>query len=102
LAVVTRAAQGIDTVSGESTSALVDYGNLDEIDAALPFTREFQKVFLERYWQKRPLLIRQAIPLFQSPVEPEELAGLLLDGEEVTARIILERDGKQPWEVVRI
>jgi len=78
---------------------MVDYGNLDEIDAALPFTRVFQKVFLEKYWQKRPLLIRQAIPLFQSPVEPEELAGLVLDGEEVTARIILERDGKQPWEV---
>ena len=33
-------------------------------------------VFLRDYWQKRPLLIRQALPGFVSPVSPDDLAGL--------------------------
>ena len=34
--------------------------------------------FLRDYWQKKPLLVRQAIPGFESPVSPDELAGLSL------------------------
>ena len=33
-------------------------------------------VFLRDYWQKRPLLVRQAFPGFESPISPEDLAGL--------------------------
>ena len=29
--------------------------------------------FLREYWQKKPLLIRNAFPGFQSPVSPDEL-----------------------------
>lgn len=54
--------------------------------------------FLREYWQKKPLLIRQAFPEFESPVTPDELAGLALE-EEVESRIILERDGVTPWEL---
>ena len=32
------------------------------------------RVFLRDYWQKKPLLIRQALPDFQSPIDPDELA----------------------------
>lgn len=32
--------------------------------------------FLRDYWQKRPLLVRNAFPGFQSPIQPEDLAGL--------------------------
>ncbi len=32
--------------------------------------------FLREYWQKRPLLIRNAFPGFVSPISPEDLAGL--------------------------
>ena len=32
--------------------------------------------FLREYWQKRPLLVRAAFPGFESPVEPDDLAGL--------------------------
>ncbi len=53
--------------------------------------------FLAQYWQKRPLLIRGAVPGFHSPVSPEELAGLALkDG--VASRLILEH-GEYPWEL---
>lgn len=54
--------------------------------------------FLRDYWQKKPLLIRNAIPGFTSPLEPEELAGLACE-EDVTARLILEHGGAYPWEM---
>ncbi|KHL68427.1 hypothetical protein SF06_27790 [Pseudomonas flexibilis] len=55
--------------------------------------------FLREYWQKKPLLIRQAIPDFQSPISPDELAGLSLE-EEVESRLVLEH-GEHPWELRR-
>lgn len=55
--------------------------------------------FLRDYWQKKPLLIRQALPGFESPVSPDELAGLSLE-EEVESRLVLEH-GTHPWELRR-
>ncbi|MHB9021164.1 MAG: cupin domain-containing protein [Halothiobacillus sp.] len=52
--------------------------------------------FLRHYWQKKPLLIRQAMPGFVSPLSPEELAGLACE-EDVPARLILESAGERPW-----
>lgn len=54
--------------------------------------------FLREYWQKKPFLVRQAFPKFESPVRPEELASLARD-EEVEARLVLERGGAYPWEL---
>lgn len=49
--------------------------------------------FLRDYWQKRPLLIRNAFPGFEPPLSPDDLAGLACtDGG--LARIILRGDGK--------
>lgn len=53
--------------------------------------------FLRDYWQKKPLLIRQAIPGFESPLSPDELAGLSLE-EEIESRLIIEH-GQTPWEL---
>lgn len=44
-------------------------------------------VFLRDYWQKRPLLIRNAFPGLQSPLQPEDLAGLACE-DGVLARVI--------------
>ena len=55
--------------------------------------------FLRDYWQKKPLLIRQAIPEFESPLSPDELAGLALE-EEIESRLVIEH-GEQPWELKR-
>ena len=35
--------------------------------------------FLQEYWQQKPLLIRQALPGYISPISPDELAGLALE-----------------------
>ena len=55
--------------------------------------------FLRDYWQKKPLLIRQAFTDFENPISPDELAGLSLE-EEVESRIVLEH-GERPWEMRR-
>ncbi|UZE97929.1 cupin domain-containing protein [Alkalimarinus alittae] len=52
--------------------------------------------FLSEYWQKKPLLIRQAIPNFECPISPDELAGLACE-PEVESRIIIENHEGQPW-----
>ena len=54
--------------------------------------------FLRDYWQQRPLLVRQAIPGFASPLSPDELAGLACE-EGVSARIIREHGETGPWQV---
>ena len=55
--------------------------------------------FLRDYWQKKPPLVRQAIPDFESPISPDELAGLALE-EEVESRLVIEH-GERPWELQR-
>lgn len=53
--------------------------------------------FLRDYWQKKPLLIRNAFQGFESPLTPDELAGLALE-DDVESRIVLE-NGATPWEL---
>ncbi|MBU1333046.1 MAG: cupin domain-containing protein [Gammaproteobacteria bacterium] len=55
--------------------------------------------FMRDYWQKKPLLVRQAIPDFESPISPDELAGLALE-EEIESRLVIEH-GERPWELRR-
>ncbi|MFK2875150.1 cupin domain-containing protein [Dyella lipolytica] len=54
--------------------------------------------FLRDYWQKRPLLIRDAFPAFQSPIEPEDLAGLACE-EGALSRLIQHDEDRQRWRV---
>ncbi len=46
--------------------------------------------FLRDYWQKRPLLIRAAFPGLESPLQPEDLAGLAC--EELALSRLIEHD----------
>lgn len=54
--------------------------------------------FLQEYWQKKPLLIRNAIPDFVPPVDPGELAGLACE-EEVESRLIQFDPQKDHWSL---
>lgn len=54
--------------------------------------------FLDTYWQKRPLVVRDALPDFESPLSPEELAGLACE-PGVDSRLILKEGGDHPWEL---
>ncbi|SFX03704.1 cupin domain-containing protein [Marinospirillum alkaliphilum] len=54
--------------------------------------------FLRDYWQKKPLLIRQALPGFTPPLDIDELAGLALE-ETVESRIVMEQGPEAPWQL---
>ncbi|WP_341582131.1 cupin domain-containing protein [Marinobacter metalliresistant] len=54
--------------------------------------------FLRDYWQKKPLVIRQAFPGFRCPVSADELAGLACE-EGVESRIVIENDDGKPWQL---
>ena len=56
--------------------------------------------FLRDYWQKKPLLVRNAFPQFESPLTPDELAGLALE-EDVESRIVLENGSAGPWQLLQ-
>ncbi len=49
--------------------------------------------FLRDYWQKKPLLIRGALPGFSGLLNPDELIGLACE-EDVQARIVTSRQGE--------
>ena len=52
--------------------------------------------FLRDYWQKRPLLIRNAFPGFAPPLSPDDLAGLAcMDG--ALARIVTHDAKRDRW-----
>ena len=54
--------------------------------------------FLSDYWQREPVLIRQALPGFAGPLSPEELAGLACEAE-VESRLVLAEGGRMPFEL---
>jgi 50S ribosomal protein L16 3-hydroxylase len=46
--------------------------------------------FLRDFWQKKPLLIRQAWKSWRNPLEPDDLAGLACE-DEVESRLVTEK-----------
>lgn len=54
--------------------------------------------FLRDYWQKRPLLIRQAFPDFELPLEPDDLGGLGCE-ESALSRLIEYDRPQDRWTV---
>ncbi|MCO4799615.1 MAG: cupin domain-containing protein, partial [Colwelliaceae bacterium] len=55
------------------------------------------ETFLKEYWQKKPLLIKQALPNFQGTIGADELAGLAME-QEIESRIIAKKADKN-WLV---
>ncbi|MDH5564981.1 MAG: cupin domain-containing protein [Nitrospirota bacterium] len=56
------------------------------------------ETFLAEYWQKKPLLIRQALPGIKPPIAADELAGLACE-EEVESRLIIQDPATDHWEL---
>jgi 50S ribosomal protein L16 3-hydroxylase len=49
--------------------------------------------FLAKYWQKKPVVIRQGFKDFQDPIAADELAGIAME-EAVQSRLIHKEDGQ--------
>lgn len=54
--------------------------------------------FLGRYWQKKPLLVRNAFPGFIAPITPEELAGLACESG-VESRLVIQTRRAPGWKL---
>ena len=54
--------------------------------------------FLKDYWQKKPLLIRNAFSDMRSLISADELAGLACE-QHINSRIVLEKSGDRNWQV---
>jgi len=54
--------------------------------------------FLSEYWQKKPLLIRQAVPGFSPELDSDDIAGLACD-ELAESRLITGSFPEQDWQV---
>ena len=54
--------------------------------------------FLTEYWQKTPLLIKNAIPNFKGLLSPNELAGLACE-EDVQSRVVVYKNGH--WDAIQ-
>lgn len=52
--------------------------------------------FIQRYWQKRPVVLKRGFQNFVDPITPDELAGLAMESE-VDSRLVSHQDGK--WQV---
>jgi 50S ribosomal protein L16 3-hydroxylase len=52
--------------------------------------------FLQRYWQKRPVILKRGFKNFIDPISPDELAGLAMENE-VDSRLVSHQDGR--WQV---
>ena len=57
-----------------------------------------QAAFLKKYWQKKPLLLKQVYAGWQNPLPPDQLIKLA-GHEQAEARVILEHGGRRPWEL---
>ncbi|MGS0675298.1 ribosomal protein uL16 3-hydroxylase [Shewanella sp. 125m-1] len=53
--------------------------------------------FLSLYWQKKPLLIKNAFPNFEDIISPDELAGLACD-EAVASRVVVTKEND--WQIL--
>ena len=54
--------------------------------------------FLRDYWQKKPLLVRQAFPNFEPELDADDIAGLACD-ELAESRLITGSFEKRNWQV---
>ena len=54
--------------------------------------------FLRDYWQKRPLLVRNAFAGFTSPISPEDLAGLACEDLALSRIVAHDRAGDR-WQL---
>lgn len=88
--------------SARQRSAMAKKGPLVTADVPIQLLGGLSvKRFMAEYWQRKPLLVRQAIPGFIPPLGRDELFQLAAR-EDVESRCVMtERDDGQPWSLRR-
>ncbi len=69
-----------------------------DVTQALPLLGGISpQVFMKRYWQKKPLLVRQAIPNFKPLLDRAQLFELAANEDAQTRMVIQEPGSKPGW-----
>lgn len=69
-----------------------------DVNQALPLLGGISpQVFMKRYWQKKPLLVRQAVPGFKPLLDRTELFELAANEDAQTRMVIQEPGSKPGW-----
>lgn len=63
---------------------------------SMPLDEEKAETFFREFWQKKPLLMRDAIPNFKCPLDTNELAGLACE-DEFSSRLMRVREEDKKW-----
>lgn len=67
-----------------------------DVTQALPLLGGISpQVFMKRYWQKKPLLVRQAIPNFKPLLDRAQLFELAAN-EDAQTRMVIQEPGRKP------
>lgn len=69
---------------------------MNHIKQILNFTDTTLDEFLDNAWQKKPVVLKQAMPNFVNELSPEELAGLSLE-PDIESRIVVESPNQPPY-----
>ena len=65
----------------------------------LNFQEITKQTFLDEYWQKKPLVIKNALTNFNNPISADELAGLAME-PEIESKIVFETPKERPqWHL---
>jgi len=67
----------------------------EKIMYTLDLNQMSQNEFLTKYWQKKPVLIRQGFKDFVDPIAADEFAGIAME-ETVQSRLVAKKDGQ--WQ----
>ena len=64
----------------------------------MPLEEEKAEKFFREFWQRKPLLMRNAIPNFICPLDTDELAGLACE-DEFNFRLmrVVKQQEKEKW-----
>ena len=54
-----------------------------------------EQEFLTKYWQKKPVVIKQGFKNFEDPIAADELAGIAME-EAVQSRLVYKKEGQ--WQ----
>lgn len=57
--------------------------------------------FIQRYWQKRPVVLKRGFKNFIDPISPDELAGLAMENE-VDSRLVSQKMANGRSATVRL
>lgn len=98
---VVKATRGRYASRCAAAQSVDDVGEIEELHASFPLSREQWDNFMKEYWQKRPVVIRGALEPGEAsmPIDSSELAGLACESEFQPRILKKGSNGPSDWSL---